>query len=139
MPIDYRNYPPDWKEIRARILTRAGNRCERCGVPNLTVIRRVGDRWWCEDDVEQMNADDAEALGLDAAWPVRIVLTIAHLPEATGTLDGREEVLAALCQRCHLRLDAPMHGRNAARTRARKRREEAAASGQLAMEEATTA
>lgn len=35
MPIDYSKYPPNWKtEIRPRILNRANNKCECCGIPN---------------------------------------------------------------------------------------------------------
>jgi 5-methylcytosine-specific restriction endonuclease McrA len=37
----------EWKAIRARILERAGNCCERCGAPNRkTVLRQYG--WWTE-------------------------------------------------------------------------------------------
>ena len=28
MPMNRADYPPDWEEIRARILIRAGNNCE---------------------------------------------------------------------------------------------------------------
>ncbi len=31
MPIDYSEYPSLWPEIRARILARAGDRCECTG------------------------------------------------------------------------------------------------------------
>lgn len=34
MPIDYKEYPDDWKQIRMNILIRAGNKCEECGVEN---------------------------------------------------------------------------------------------------------
>ena len=39
MPIKPENksrYPKNWKEIRKRILKRANNRCEFCGVENHT-------------------------------------------------------------------------------------------------------
>ena len=39
MPIKPENksrYPKNWKEIRERILIRANNRCEFCGVENHT-------------------------------------------------------------------------------------------------------
>ena len=29
-PIDYKNYPAQWKQIRARILERDGYKCGRC-------------------------------------------------------------------------------------------------------------
>lgn len=38
MPIDYKNYPENWKtEIRPAILERANNCCEFCGVKNYSV------------------------------------------------------------------------------------------------------
>lgn len=40
MPIKPENrgrYPANWKEIRAEILKRAGNKCEFCGVENYAV------------------------------------------------------------------------------------------------------
>lgn len=49
MPIrpEWRHYyrGPVWRAIRERILARAQNKCERCGVPNhKTVLRQYG--WW---------------------------------------------------------------------------------------------
>lgn len=43
MPIKPENrhrYPADWPAIRARILARAGNACEKCKAPNRTRIAR---------------------------------------------------------------------------------------------------
>ena len=45
MPIKPENrgrYPANWKEIRAAILERAGNKCEFCGIENYAV--RDGSR-----------------------------------------------------------------------------------------------
>ena len=41
MPINYQNYPKNWKsEIRPQILERANNKCEFCGIENhITIIR----------------------------------------------------------------------------------------------------
>lgn len=82
MPIDYKRYPPDWKQRRARILARAGNCCERCGVANYS--NRAG---------------------------VKIVLTIAHLDHDETNWGVSDERLQALCQRCHIRYDAPEKAR----------------------------
>ena len=55
MPINYSKYPPNWKtEIRPRILKRANNRCEFCGIKNYTVVQYVdgmriyggGNEYW---------------------------------------------------------------------------------------------
>lgn len=94
MPIkDKSRYPSDWKQIRQRILERAGHCCEFCGVENYTM------RW-------------------NGKKFVRIVLTIAHLdnvPEHCG-----EDNLRALCQKCHLTYDAGFHAANARLTRLAK-------------------
>lgn len=104
-PIDYRHYPKDWREVRARILARAGNVCEWCGAANHQPHPVTGSP---------------------------VVLTIAHL-DATLP-DGRRvskhdksvtdpAALAALCQRCHLAYDRGDHVRHAAETRRRRRRD----------------
>lgn len=116
---------PEWKAIRARILERAGGKCERCGVPNYALggrrrcgsfhpalpkgerlLRREwpepGEWWWCEGFGEQLRI-------------IRIVLTIAHLDHDPGNSD--DENLQALCQRCHNRHDAEHRRANAAATR----------------------
>lgn len=84
MPIKPENrnrYPKNWQQIRARILERAHNRCEFCGVENHTY---------------RLN----EKTGKEA----RIVLTVAHLNHVPE--DCSPENLRALCQRCHNQYDA---------------------------------
>ncbi len=99
MPIRPENrarYPKDWPALSRRIrFERAQGRCEWCGAVH------------------------------GAPHPVtgsRVVLTVAHLNHQPE--DCREDNLAALCQRCHNRYDAPVR---AAGVRARR----LAASGQL--------
>jgi hypothetical protein len=84
MPIRPENrsrYPKDWK-LRSRFVRqyRARNRCEWCGAENGRPHPITGSM---------------------------VVLTAAHVfdhrPEAASLLN-----LAALCQRCHNRHDAPM-------------------------------
>lgn len=110
MPINYKDYPPNWKEIRTRILDRAGHRCERCEVPNHATIYRVSKEassWilWPEGMA-------SEALTLDGFKPTRIVLTIAHLDHDKENHDVIDDRLMALCQKCHLEYDLPRHVRN---------------------------
>lgn len=94
MPCDYRKYPPNWKsEIRPRILKRAGDKCEKCGVENHTI---------------RTNEDGKQ---------VRIVLTIAHVYD-DNPMNCADDNLLALCQRCHLTMDARMHAQHARVTRA---------------------
>ena len=84
-------YPKDWPEIRARILKRAGNKCEKCGAENYQphpVTRST------------------------------VCLTIAHLDH---TPENCEPInLRAMCNRCHLRYDHKHHMKNAKETRKKK-------------------
>lgn len=89
MPIDYKKYPKNWKQIRERILKRAGNQCECKGECGLHKDRR------CE-----------EKNGEYAKWANgKVVLTIAHLDHDEQNHNVKDERLKAMCQRCHLRYD----------------------------------
>ena len=84
MPIKPENksrYPKDWKQIRNRILLRAGNRCEFCGVENHSM---------------RLNPKTGKV--------VKIILTIAHLDHIPEHCDP--DNLRALCQKCHNTYDA---------------------------------
>ena len=95
MPIRPENklrYPKDWPEISRRIrFERAGGRCECSGQ--------------CFDDhggrCKKRNGDPTPTPG----W--HVVLTTAHLNHTPE--DCRDENLLALCQACHLKLDARHH------------------------------
>ena len=102
MPIKPENrarYPKDWKQIRERILERAGNACEGspafpdCRIPNGTMRVNGGG----EHNV------------------TRIVLTIGHLDHTPENCDATN--LRAWCQRCHLNYDAKHHAQSAYKTR----------------------
>lgn len=77
MPIDYKKYPGNWKEIRAKILKRANGSCELC---------------------------PAEQGKLHWKTYSKVVLTIHHIN--FDIADNRDSNLIALCQRCHIKLDA---------------------------------
>ena len=124
MPIDYSKYPADWKQIRARILERAGNKCEWCGVPNKERGSRDSTgKWWSSaEQYQYAEANDGDLpadLSYEKSPIIKIVLTIAHLNH--DVKDNCDENLRALCQKCHLGYDAKYHAANAALTRDRKR------------------
>ena len=73
---------------RPRILERAGNCCETCGVANYSIVP-----------------------GRTRPF-IRVVLTVAHLNHMAG--DDRDENLKALCQRDHLALDKNQHAESRA-------------------------
>lgn len=105
MPILDRNrslYPDNWEAIRAEVLERDGHACKFCGVPNYETNPETG---------------------------ARVILTIAHLdhdPRNNGE-PGNRPNLAALCQRCHNKHDAP----HRAETRKETRRLRVTEAGQL--------
>lgn len=109
--VERERYPKNWKAISAKIRARSGGRCEcegECGLHRT----HPGPRR-CQ-----------ERHGEFATWAKgRVVLTVAHLDhQPENCADGN---LKAMCQRCHLRYDAPHHQRNAAATRrARKQNRE---------------
>lgn len=138
MPISAANmklYPggsirsPEWQVIRERVRSRAGNRCEKCGVDNHALGGRLrsgkflkaqpkgdnglrlvwptpGEEWWCGED---------EPIMLRI---IKIVCTVAHVDN--HLTDHSDDNLRFWCQQCHLRHDAKQHAASARITRRRK-------------------
>lgn len=102
MPIDYGKYPKNWKELRAAVIERAGNKCEFCGVENYATGVREADGTFYKTEGMALEAAD-----LDGDKVIQIVLTVAHLDHDEENHDVKLDRLAALCQRCHLRYDVP--------------------------------
>ena len=140
MAIDYSKYPSNWKtEIRPRILKRANDKCERCGVDNYAVIMRNeydksvylvlrDDGIYCTPSGLPIKLSELPD-GYYDSRDVQVVLTIAHIHDH-NPMACDDDNLQALCQRCHLILDAPLHAKRAAITR-RKNYEEQ--TGQMQM------
>ena len=125
MPCNYKNYPPNWKEIRAAILERADHKCEECGVANYAVgARDKTGQWHDENSIHHMNSDYGYSLFGEFPKMIKIILTIAHLDHNTG--NNHPDNLKALCQKHHLSYDTKLHAVNAQKTRQKKR-------GQLAL------
>jgi 5-methylcytosine-specific restriction endonuclease McrA len=110
MPIDYSEYPKDWKEIRQRILERANHCCEECNAPNHAIIYRKekGKTDWGFMP-EGHQADAMVGYGVKFT---KIILTIAHLDHDKLNHDVKDERLKAVCQKCHLAYDLPRHIEN---------------------------
>jgi 5-methylcytosine-specific restriction endonuclease McrA len=80
MPIDYKNYPDDWKLISKAVIKKAGNKCELCNADNYESHWKTGSK---------------------------VVLTVHHID--CDKNNNSKFNLIALCQRCHLRLDLETH------------------------------
>ena len=84
MPIDYKEYHPKWSLISRLIrFNRAKNKCEICAAKNYEPHPVTGSR---------------------------VVLTVAHLDHDKS--NNRFSNLKAICQRCHLALDAKQHAQS---------------------------
>ncbi|MFP3506742.1 hypothetical protein [Burkholderia sp. SIMBA_062] len=115
-----------WHATRARILARAGNRCEQCQVASGDDIVRgidkdAGTFQRLAGDGEVFAADDGRLLGYCKAseyrgckW-TRIALSVVRLDRAHK--DASDDNLQALCQRCRLEHDAEHRRVKAAATR----------------------
>lgn len=121
-------YGREWRLVtRPRILARAENRCEQCGVCNHAEVTRVGGFWLEEGASWALGAFRRWRTPAGADWSagvtlgtagilrdppgrmrrVRIVLTIGHVNHQAG--DDRDENLRAWCQWCHLHHDVVHH------------------------------
>jgi hypothetical protein len=132
---------PAWRATRRRILERAGGqfdergkylggaKCERCKVPDRELIARIDKYpgWWFTLDGEAHDSTGELKFsfrGSEFDAPDRlvgIVVTLAHLNRQAG--DDRDENLAALCQACHNRYDAPTRAGHAKETRCKRKDE----------------
>jgi len=88
MPMKHNLYPPDWRDISLRVRNAADWKCRFCGAENRKPHPVTGSM---------------------------VVLTVAHLDHDPA--NNQDANLAALCQRCHLRLDAEQHRKSASKTR----------------------
>lgn len=95
LPENKNRYPANWKEIRERILDRAGHRCETCGAENYSSHMLTGSR---------------------------VVLTIAHLDHTPENCEPSN--LRAWCQKCHNKYDAPTRAQNRKRRKEAARGQE---------------
>ena len=92
-----------------------------CGAPNGALVLRDRDQkeHWsipCSHELSLMHAGDMESLD---GYPVKIVLTVAHLDHDPANNDDSN--LLAMCQLCHLRYDKALHAQNASTTRREKK------------------
>lgn len=104
MPMDRSRYPDDWDAIATAIKVAAGWICQDCGMQ----CRRPGESF--DTHRRTMSVHHVGATKDDGSPG-----------DPHDKQDVRPVNLLALCSRCHLRRDLPIHITNAARTRRLKR------------------
>lgn len=115
MPIDYKEYHPKWSLISYLIrVVRAKNHCEKCGIANGAVVKRLKGGWRNLSGTEwdMINSKIRYALynfsgALKFFGFTKVVLTVAHVDH--DKTNNRFWNLKAWCQRCHLRHDLRHH------------------------------
>ena len=127
-----RFYGRQWRTVtRPRILSRAENKCEECGAPDRQTVLRTSKLpgWWFDRKGNAHGPDGRTDLKdwIGTFFPVRIVLTVAHLDHTPGHDD--DDNLKALCQWCHLNYDKTHHAQTRATRKDRNRPILAALSG----------
>jgi len=80
MPINYKDYPKNWKWLSKQVRSRNDNKCELCDAENYKPHWKTGSK---------------------------VILTVHHID--CDKNNNSEKNLIALCQRCHLRLDLEKH------------------------------
>jgi 5-methylcytosine-specific restriction endonuclease McrA len=119
MPIDYKKYPKNWKEVSRNIRERDGWKCAWCGLANGVIGYRHHGGFVELADCKANMGMEVDAAVDDGHRVIQIVLTVAHLDHEPMNCDPSN--LVALCQKCHLNYDQDHHRRNASATRRAKR------------------
>ena len=110
MPINYKDYPANWEELRDAVLLRDGYCCKDCGIPQYGVGYRHKDPEQFTCLVRGWTALEGRVLKdyYQPLYPqkvILIILTVAHLDHDEWNEAVSLDRLAALCQRCHLEYD----------------------------------
>ena len=112
MGFSLKDYPPEWPQIRARILGRDGHRCQKCFVKNFSVIERKDDGsfilWQETGSYKEAVQVRNEAEKKTRRRHIAVKLAIAHL-DNPDPMDVREENLSSRCSYCHFKLDSYLH------------------------------
>ncbi len=111
---------PAWRTTRARILRRAGKRCENCGKPDRTTVLTCtgrGRMFWMPANGGRWRDECGKLYrhltppwlryGISEPRAIKVVLAVAHVNHEAG--DDRDENLRAWCAWCHLNHDKLKH------------------------------
>jgi len=125
MPCDYKEYPSNWKAIRAEVMARAGDKCEGTPqFPDCRVKHQTVYYYGLENKrIEHDGSHFTDQLITECNYRCsKVVLTIAHMDhdKTNNGEPGNRPNLRALCNRCHLSWDIKTHMKNARATREKK-------------------
>ena len=126
MPWNPKDYPPNWDEIRSRIIARAGNRCEGspkypdCRLLNGSIILREKGGKVRDASLQELDMIYAKvkrgvcnlAGSIKFHGFTRVVLTVSHVNHDKENHDVKDEDLKLNCQACHLSRDLAHHVEN---------------------------
>jgi hypothetical protein len=109
MPINKKHYPPNWTEIRQRILARSGHHCEGCGCAEYTVGYRHNDGTLRALIIGKSYREACQLRQrMQQAMKRKLIvirITVAHLDHDEWNHDVSDDRLAAYCEYCHLNYD----------------------------------
>lgn len=114
----------EWQDKRSAALERSAGKCNRCRVPNNTIVERgKSDKrvWWRMPNtksiwwINEQGTSELPPEPIQKIWNVFIRLTTAHLDHNPENMDDAN--LETLCCRCHIMHDRTPHTAAARRTR----------------------
>lgn len=107
MPINYKDYPDNWKLLVHKAKEKYHNCCALCFLSNGSYVVRdeIG-----KPKMQTIYKSTAEDWAMAGAKVTKIVLTVHH---KDGDIKNNKDTnLLPLCQRCHLILDIGKHIKN---------------------------
>jgi 5-methylcytosine-specific restriction endonuclease McrA len=103
MPIDYKNYHEDWKDIiRPRILKRDKYTCQHCFLKRKTKYILKAN--------QKVIVDTEFDIQYYTKLNIKIYTVILHVAHLNHDIDNNEDFnLLTLCSACHLKYDGKRH------------------------------
>lgn len=95
------DYTPDWKEVQAAAMERAGHRCIRCGHPYRKGEHGKGELSPCDVKCTHATGEKGAVHWVDGKWQAHWRIMTTHHFDGDKANNAWWNLLC-LCQRCHL-------------------------------------